>query len=426
MTMRQLYTPKKGAMRVAAFMSGTGSNLRKIIELQNEMKNAPFEVALIFSDTKDAARCNAAKIAKEHGIEYACSDIKEFYAKKGAERKDLEARKEYDHETAQLLKKHRIDVVALCGYMSILTGEVCDKFLTVNIHPADLRILDANGRRKYAGCMGSACIRKAAEDGMKEARSTTHIVTSEVDGGQVIMVSKPVSIEGKDEHEALEELKQKGDWAIYPETIRGIAEGRFYIDDEEGMVLDLAEEKELIRSAMRKLRDKMSDADVKKKSAAITERLVKQQEYIKAATIMFYFGVNKEVHTENAIKHAMGSNKTVVVPVTDAGEMRIIPAKLENMHQTKPGAFGIPEPAVVKKVNEEEIELVIVPGVAFDGEGNRVGYGLGYYDKFLHNSKAAKIALAYEMQITDRIRATRNDVPVDKIITEERAIEVVR
>ena len=142
MQLKQLYGPKKNAMKIAAFMSGTGSNLRRILELQKKLEssgNKLFEVAMIFTDTADESKCNARKIAGEYGIGFYCSDIRNYYSSRGhKDRKDIEARKEYDKETAGLLKKHNVDVVALCGYMSIVSGEICDNFLTVNVHPADL------------------------------------------------------------------------------------------------------------------------------------------------------------------------------------------------------------------------------------------------------------------------------------------------
>ncbi len=422
--MKAVYTPKNEPMRIAAFMSGKGSNLRKILEMQKKLaKECPFRVALVFSDVKDEEKCNAKRIAKEYGIAYYCNDIKEHYESRGhKDRKDMKVRKEYDRETAKILKSEKIDAVAMCGYNSITTGEIFNNFLTVNVHPADLRILDRNGRKLYAGCEGAGCIRKVIESEGKETRATTHLVTKEVDGGPIIMVSEPVKIDGNlSDEQNLERLKEQGDWKAYPETIRRLAEGRYWTD-ENGIVVDVFEEKCLLREGMRKLREKLSDNDVKEKSSAINKRLLHLEEYAKAKTLMFYVGINKEVKTEEAIKAALNAKKNVAVPVTDLEKGRITPVKLSSLSSLKPGAYGILEPSGGKEVDEKEIELVIVPGLAFDSEGNRVGYGLGFYDRFLRNSGAKKIALAYEMQIVDRVLATGNDVPMDLIITEKQVI----
>ncbi len=244
-SLKPLYDTQKGVMKVAALMSGTGSNLRKILELQHQGK-APFKVVMIFSDTADEAACNARKIADEYKIAYYCSDIREYYAKKGqSNRRDLKIRQEYDSETAKLLKMHSVDVVALCGYMSLLTKPVIGQFLTVNVHPADLRIRDG-GRRVYASCMGADCVKKAMLNGENIVRSTTHIVTDELDGGQLLLVSKPVGVSKANDTEELErlshkyqdKLKEEGDWKIYPETIKMLAEGRFSSNARGAIFLD--------------------------------------------------------------------------------------------------------------------------------------------------------------------------------------------
>ncbi len=420
--MKAVYAPKKEPMRVAAFMSGTGSNLRKILEMQRKLGNeCPFKIVVVFSDVKDEQKCNAKKLAEEYGIEYRCNDIKEYYEKQGKDRKDMGVRKEYDRETAEMLKKRKVDAVAMCGYRSITTSEIFSKFITVNVHPADLRILDRNGRKLYAGCKGAGCVRKAIENKAGEMRATTHLVTEEVDGGPIIMVSGPVRIDGNlSDDENLERLKEQGDWKVYPETIKRLAEGRYWTAD--GFIIDVFEEKRLLREGMRKLRESLSEGEVKEKSSAISKRLLQLEEYEKAKNVLFYIGVNKEVKTEDAINAALNAKKNVAVPVTDLEKGRITPVRLSSLSSLKPGAYGILEPTGGKEVDEKEIELVIVPGLAFDAEGNRVGYGLGFYDRFLRNSPAKKIALAYEIQIVDRVLATGDDVQMDAIITEERVI----
>jgi len=417
--MKQLFKPG-GKMKVAAFMSGTGSNLRKILEAQGN-----YEVVMIFSDTADESKCNAKKIAEEYNISYYCNDIREYYSSRGYDdRKNMDVRKEYDKETVKLLEKHKVDVVALCGYMSVVSGEICDNFLTLNVHPADLRILDSNGKRLYAGCMGSGCVKKVIQNKGTELRSSTHIVTTDLDGGPVLMVSDAVMIDSNDEHALLDKLKEQGDWKIYPETVKRLAEGRFWIDDN--FVIDIVEEKLLLRNKLRELRDRISDEDVKSKSSEITKKLLQLQEYVTAKTVMFYLGVNKEVQTQEAVSAALSAQKRVVVPITDLDKEQVIPSQLESLNAVKPGAYGILEPVERKAVSVDEIELVIVPGLAFDGEGNRIGYGLGFYDKFLKKATAKKIAFAYEMQIVDKVRTTEDDVKMDKIITEQRIIEVER
>ncbi len=243
--MKALYTPRKEPMMVACLMSGSGTNVRKIIEKQ--LTGAPFKVVAIFTDNKES---NAAKIASEYDIPFMCNDIKDYCLKKGIERRDMNARRSYDSETRQFLQKHKADVVALCGYLSITTREIVDNFVTVNIHPADLTKKDKSGKRLYAGMLGLQSVKAAILNGDEELRSTTHLVTPQVDQGPIMMVSEPVKVAVSEEEMKnpellkaaaewnMEELKEKGDWKIYPETLRMLAEGRFAIDEKERVYLD--------------------------------------------------------------------------------------------------------------------------------------------------------------------------------------------
>ena len=235
-------------LRIAAFMSGTGTNLRRIIELQKKLNDAVFQVVVIFTDTKDEAKCNARKISEEYGIPIIVNDITDYYKARGLESKrDMIVREQYDSETAAAIAKHGVDIVALCGYMSIVTSAVYSRFVTLNVHPADLTKVEADGKRIYAGCMGAGCIRKAIVNGETEVRSTVHLVNGELDGGPVIALSPPVKIDfdvdghsGEELSEAAEAyqeiLKEKGDWVVYPETIRMLAEGRMKIGGKSGEV----------------------------------------------------------------------------------------------------------------------------------------------------------------------------------------------
>ncbi len=221
-------------------MSGSGSNLRKIIE--SKAHGSSYTVVCILTDNPAS---NAKVIASEYGIPYEENDIAAFYAKKGKPRKDLSLRPEFDAITITLLKKHKPDVVAYCGYMSIASPVLANTFLGINVHPADLSILDAKGLRKYRG--GHA-VRDAILAGENAIRSTTHIVEETVDGGRLLMRSKPVKVVlpkgfnplNPSQLEAAEKenqnrLKEKGDWVIFPKTLEFIAEGRF-TQDKSGKI----------------------------------------------------------------------------------------------------------------------------------------------------------------------------------------------
>ncbi len=210
-------------IRIAGFMSGSGTNLRNIIEKSGS------EVVVIFTDKKES---NAREISLEFGIPLIERDIKEFYLSRGfSDRSNMKVREEYDLETANELKKFNVNLVALCGYRSIITSRIYSKFITLNIHPADLTRVDEKGKRIYAGCAGTDCIRRAKANGDNLVRSTVHLVNGDVDGGQIIAVSAPVWLEG-DPESVQDELKVKGDWVIYPAVIKMIAEGVINIDEK--------------------------------------------------------------------------------------------------------------------------------------------------------------------------------------------------
>ncbi len=210
---------ERNNLRIAAFMSGTGSNLRKIIE-------SGANIVLIFTDVVDESKCNARRISSEYNIPLVENDIREYYGKRGfSDRKDMKVREEFDLETSSHLKRFNVNLVALCGYRSILTPVIYDNFTTINVHPADLRRVDENGKRLYAGCAGAGCISLARSNGDSQVRATVHFVNGDVDGGPVIAVSEPVDIAG-DAVEVQNELKRKGDWVIYPKVIRMFEEGK--------------------------------------------------------------------------------------------------------------------------------------------------------------------------------------------------------
>lgn len=227
-----------GKMRVAGLMSGSGTNLRKIIEHQGE---GGYSVVVIFTDNP---KSNAEKIGAEHGIPVITLDLAAFYAGKGLKKSDLSIRPEYDKQIVDALKPFKPDVLAFCGYMCIASSVLTSAVLGVNVHPADLSIQE-NGRRKFTG--GHAVL-DAIKVGEKTIASSTHVVEQVVDGGRLLMISKPLPIilpenfdAGNVEvlNKAVEEnqtrLKVEGDWVIFPKTLEYIANKRF-AQDEKGAI----------------------------------------------------------------------------------------------------------------------------------------------------------------------------------------------
>jgi folate-dependent phosphoribosylglycinamide formyltransferase PurN len=243
-------------MRIALFISGSGTNGVKIIE-KSLKSNINFEVVLIFSDVKDTRRkkngvkmCRAKDISLKYNIPYEFVDIRDFYAERGLKRTDLSIRPDFDALVLEKLKDYELDLIANAGYMSIMTPVFLDKYSgkIVNVHPADLSIMD-DKKRKYVGIH---VVEDAILAGEREIRSSTHIVREEVDHGEILIISEPVQLESELSIKSLQEdrkllkktvsvyqnrLKEKGDWVIFPLTIKMISEGRFALGSD-GVYLD--------------------------------------------------------------------------------------------------------------------------------------------------------------------------------------------
>lgn len=190
---------------------------------------------------------------------------------------------------------------------------------------------------------------------------------------------------------------------------------------------DLIAQKKELRNRMRRLRDSMSLHDIHSKSSAIQAKLWQLIEEYKFASLMFYIAFGSEVRTQDCIERSIESGLTTIVPVCSIdGSRHLIPSHLLDLHsEVAEGRFNVPEPRYEfrRPFPPEKIDLVVVPGLAFDERGYRIGFGAGYYDRFLPSCPQAKLfGLAYEIQIVDSTFPAGWDIPVHKIITEERTI----
>ena len=155
-----------------------------------------------------------------------------------------------------------------------------------------------------------------------------------------------------------------------------------------------------------------------RKSKAIKKKLFRTPVFKRAKVVMFYMSFDGEVNTEGMIKGAHRVGKIVAVPVCKRDRITIRPCILRTKAKLNNGPYGICEPAVKQYIKLEDLDLVIVPGVAFDKKGNRLGRGRGCYDYFLKrvSRDTASIGLAFDIQILPSIPATTTDVKVGKVI----------
>ena len=134
-------------------------------------------------------------------------------------------------------------------------------------------------------------------------------------------------------------------------------------------------------------------------------------------TIMLYYSIGHEVATISIILKLLKEGKKVALP-TCIDKINIRAGIVHDLNELRPGVFGIHEPLLSSvEMNPAEIDLLIVPGVAFDRNGMRLGHGAGYYDRFLSKTTGYKLGLAYDFQIIDNLAFESHDVPMDALLT---------
>lgn len=185
--------------------------------------------------------------------------------------------------------------------------------------------------------------------------------------------------------------------------------------------------KKNLREQILAIRKSLSVDKVESYSDIIMNNLITSELYKKATNIMSYVSFNNEVNTHKFIKKAIEDGKKISVPYIDSKNKIMMPCLIDDISELVPGYFGIlsPDPNNLKIIDEKSIDLVIVPGAVFDISGYRIGYGGGYYDKFLPllRKDALSVGLAFSFQVIDKVPFEKYDIPVDFIITEKDFIE---
>ncbi len=184
---------------------------------------------------------------------------------------------------------------------------------------------------------------------------------------------------------------------------------------------NVVQQKSKIRSLFESQRRSLSGESVDSQSSKIISHLKNLPEYQGAKTVHCYVAWRNEVNTNQLIKDTLQTGRRVIVPVIDLSSHILLHSEIKGFDELKKGTFGILEPPKdrFRKVKISEFDLVIVPGVAFDLSGHRIGFGGGFYDGFLGSVKATKIALAYEFQIVDEIPTRAEDEKVDILVSEK-------
>jgi 5-formyltetrahydrofolate cyclo-ligase len=189
------------------------------------------------------------------------------------------------------------------------------------------------------------------------------------------------------------------------------------------MIEEVLRLKRLMRVEASARRDKQADGDGL--SRQIFEQLVALSEYAQVGTLMLYLDVRSEVRTRWFVPTAWDEGKQVVVPYCEDGEIELF--RLDAFDELSQGTMGVLEPKPELrgrsdgKIDPSQLDMIVVPGLAFDRQGGRLGYGKGYYDRLLHQIRAdaTKAAICFECQLFPEIPLLPHDIYMDLIVTEK-------
>ena len=174
-------------------------------------------------------------------------------------------------------------------------------------------------------------------------------------------------------------------------------------------------DKKALRASIRDQKRAMTTEEIESLSATLAEKFYETPQYKAASTIYGYLPYNQEVRTVPMLQRALDDGKTVAVPkVIDD---RMIFVVMDDLSKVEKGYAGIPEPIKDDPVADDPTALVLMPGLAFDPQGHRIGYGGGFYDRFLaQEPDHPTVALCYDFQMLPKLETEEFDIPVDCVL----------
>ena len=174
-------------------------------------------------------------------------------------------------------------------------------------------------------------------------------------------------------------------------------------------------DKAALRQQIRSQKRQMTETEIVQKSRQLFRLFTATDAYKNAKSIYGYMSYNQEVRTLPILEQALRDGKRVAIPKCYGAEMRFI--WMENLSKTAKSTCGIPEPIFDDPIADDPSALVLMPGMAFDTAGHRIGYGGGYYDKFLADEpEHPTVALCYDFQVLEHLDTEQFDIPVDLVI----------
>lgn len=188
--------------------------------------------------------------------------------------------------------------------------------------------------------------------------------------------------------------------------------------------MDIQKRKQELRQRLLEKRSELTKEEYTRKSAQIIRRLKGEPEFKKAHTIHCYVSINErnEVNTRPLIKALLAAERNVVIPVTNFDSGILTHVYLNRFSDLKKNEWGVPEPIRGEEADTDDLDLVIVPMAGGDYDKNRIGYGKGFYDRFLQQVGCPAVGLLFERCLVDTVPTGKFDVPLDKLVTEKRTI----
>lgn len=197
----------------------------------------------------------------------------------------------------------------------------------------------------------------------------------------------------------------------------------------------IAEKKQVLRKLTIERRDAMARAERERFAEHITAQLLTMPTYAQAQTVMGYMSFGSEFDTASFVLQVLNAGKRLVLPRVDKTARKLVLYQVEDLRDLEAGVWGIREPRMGSPlVSLNEIDFLLMPGVAFDRTGNRLGYGAGFYDRLLASAPetkqpqttvSKKVAAVFSVQVVDSVPTTENDQRVDFIMTENEQIDIV-
>ena len=185
------------------------------------------------------------------------------------------------------------------------------------------------------------------------------------------------------------------------------------------------EKKKALRSTFRKLRASLKEVDRQILDESLCNNIINSQDFKKAKTLLCYFPYGSEPNILPIAQRALSEGKQIAFPITDRENTKMCFHVISSLDGTVSGAYGIKEPpksAPRAKIDSDT--LCIVPALAYDAKGNRLGYGGGYYDRFLSDFDGVSVLAIYSFLYTDSLPTDKFDRRIDKIVTEKGTIEI--